>query len=161
MSAPLEAVAAADDSPLRIVTAGDAEEPAGCLVGFATQASMHPPRMLVCLSVVNATYRRARRSQVLGVHLVPADRRDLAELFGEQTPDDGADKFAACAWTPGPGGVPLLDGCPDRFAGQVVRWLPLGDHAGALLDPLMGSAGAGVPPLRLRDAGPLHPGHPV
>ena len=145
-----------------IVTAGDAVAPAGCLVGFATQASIHPPRMLVCLSVVNATYRRARRSRVLGVHLVPAGRRDLAELFGEETADDGTDKFAACAWTPGPAGVPLLDGCPAWFAGTIVRWLPLGDHTGALLDPIAGPAAATPEPaLRLLEAGPLHPGHPA
>ncbi len=161
MSDALTAIAEAADPPLWIVTAGDAEAPAGCLVGFATQASMHPPRMLVCLSVVNATYRRARHSRVLGVHLVPAGRRDLAELFGEETADDGTDKFASCAWTPGPAGVPLLDGCPARFAGTIVRWLPLGDHAGALLDPIAGDAVAPGPPLRLREAGPLHPGHPA
>ena len=94
-----------------IVTVGGGS-PDGCLVGFATQASIERPRLLVCLSVVNATYRRAVEAGILAVHLVPGDRLDLARLFGEQTADEGVDKLARCAWTPGPDGVPLLDGCP-------------------------------------------------
>ena len=57
--------------PMLIVTAvaGDGER-SGCLIGFATQTSIHPPHFLVCLSRKNHTYgvalardapRRARR----------------------------------------------------------------------------------------------------
>jgi flavin reductase (DIM6/NTAB) family NADH-FMN oxidoreductase RutF len=36
--------------PMFIVTARAEEEPLGCLVGFATQTSIDPPRFAVCLS---------------------------------------------------------------------------------------------------------------
>jgi len=88
------------DYPMFIVTARDGRELAGCLIGFATQTSIHPPRMLVCLSRENRTTRVARRSPALAVHLVPADRLDLAELFGGETGDD-VDKFSRCAWDEG------------------------------------------------------------
>ena len=37
------------DYPMFIVTAAREGERAGCLVGFATQTSIHPSRFLVCL----------------------------------------------------------------------------------------------------------------
>src|SRR5690242_18770420 len=38
------------ESPMFIVTARAGAEPLGCLVGFATQTSIDPPRFAVCLS---------------------------------------------------------------------------------------------------------------
>ena len=54
---------AAVDYPMYVVTAAvpDERERSGCLVGFATQCSMDPPRMIVCLSRTNHTYRVAQR----------------------------------------------------------------------------------------------------
>ena len=51
------------------------------------------------------------------MHCVPARRAaTLAELFGGETGDE-VDKFARCAWHEGPEGVPMLDGCANRFVG--------------------------------------------
>ena len=81
--------------PMFIVTARAGDEPLGCLVGFTTQASIDPPRFIACLSHNNRTYRRGRDATALGVHAVPADAEDLAELFGGETGDQ-TDKFARC-----------------------------------------------------------------
>ncbi len=162
------------DPPLYIVTASAGGERSGCLVGFATQCSIHPPRFLVCLSVVNHTYRVAARAGVLGVHLLAADQHGLAAHFGERTSDED-DKFAGIAWHPGPHGAPLLDAARAAFEGRVVQRLPLGDHRGHLLEPLdetvTGAAAAlrsqqsaGGPAgrqLRLQDAATLEAGHPA
>jgi hypothetical protein len=43
------------DYPMFVVTTVAAGQRAGCLVGFTTQASIDPPRLLVCLSVENHT----------------------------------------------------------------------------------------------------------
>src|SRR5687768_3377562 len=96
------------DYPMFIVTATNGRERSGCLVGFATQCSINPPRFLVCLSDKNRTYRVAREAQLLVVHLVPAEADQLAELFGSQTGDE-IDKFERCDWHDGPGGTPVLD----------------------------------------------------
>jgi flavin reductase (DIM6/NTAB) family NADH-FMN oxidoreductase RutF len=125
---------AALDYPMFIVTARDGEERAGCLVGFATQSSIHPPRFLACLSDKNRTYRVARHADVLIVHLVPADRADLAELFGAETGDD-TDKFARVDWHDGPGGAPVLEACGNWFAGRILDRFPAGDHVAYLLAP--------------------------
>ncbi len=97
--------------PLHIVTACHGDRGDGCLVGFATQASMKPARMLVCLSTADLTYRIAVSSRGLAVHLVSADRHDLAVLFGGETGDD-TDKLSDVAWTAGPGGLPCSSIAP-------------------------------------------------
>jgi flavin reductase (DIM6/NTAB) family NADH-FMN oxidoreductase RutF len=126
--------------PMFIVTARAGEEPLGCLVGFATQTSIDPPRFAVCLSHNNRTFRRGHDAELLGVHCVPAHAEALAQLFGGQTGDD-VDKFARCSWHEGPGGVPILDECRDWFVGRVLWRADAGDHDAFLLEPIAAHAG--------------------
>src|SRR3954468_16172460 len=121
--------------PMFIVTARSGEEPLGCLVGFATQMSIDPPRFAVCLSHRNRTFRRGHDATVLGVHAVPADAPDLAELFGGETGDE-TDKFARTPWHEGPEGVPILGRCENWFAGRVLHHWDAGDHDAFLLEPV-------------------------
>lgn len=148
------------DYPMFVVTAYDGAESDGCLVGFATQTSIDPPRLLVCLSRANRTFRVARGSQFLAVHVLGADAHGLAERFGGETGDE-VDKLAGVAWEPGPGGVPLLEDLPQRLVGRVLDRLPLGDHVGHLLEPVSVHAGGGEEPLMLGDVEDVEPGHPA
>src|SRR4051794_41826322 len=88
-----------------IVTAKPGDEPLGCLVGFATQTSIDPPRFLVCLSHSNRTYREGRDAELLGVHCVPESGGRIARLFGGQT-GGGTHKVAPGGWEGGAGGGP-------------------------------------------------------
>jgi flavin reductase (DIM6/NTAB) family NADH-FMN oxidoreductase RutF len=144
--------------PMFIVTARAAEERLGCLVGFATQTSIHPPRMAVCLSHRNRTFRRGGDADLMGVHCVPAEAGALAELFGGETGDD-VDKFARCAWHDGPGGVPILDGCPNWFVGRVLWRSDAGDHDLFLLEPVAAEAGAPQREFTFHRAKRIDPGH--
>jgi flavin reductase (DIM6/NTAB) family NADH-FMN oxidoreductase RutF len=144
--------------PMFIVTARADGEPLGCLVGFATQTSIDPPRFAVCLSHNNRTYRRGRDSELLGVHCVPADAEALAELFGGQTADAVA-KFEHCAWHEGPDGVPLLDECPNRFVGRVVWRADAGDHDVYVLEPVKAEAAPGEEEFSFHRARRIDPGH--
>ncbi|HET6627543.1 MAG TPA: flavin reductase family protein [Nocardioidaceae bacterium] len=148
------------DYPMFVVTTAHDGRRAGCLVGFTTQASIDPPRMLVCLSVQNRTYRLARDADVLAVHVLDPAQRDLAELFGGVSGDD-TDKFARCAWQPGPEAVPLLDGCPRRIVGRILERVPFGDHVGFLLDPTGIEVRAGGAGLSYEEVQDLDPGHPA
>jgi len=146
------------DYPMFVVTTANGSERSGCLVGFATQSSIDPPRFLVCLSKQNRTYRVAREADVLAVHFLPADAGDLAELFGGETGDE-IDKFARCEWTAGPGGVPLLDRCRNRFAGRVLERTDAGDHVAFVLEPVTAEkehAGGQFPFHRAKR---IEPGH--
>jgi flavin reductase (DIM6/NTAB) family NADH-FMN oxidoreductase RutF len=158
---PFDAFTEGLDLPMYIVTVASAGQRAGCLVGFVTQASMTPPRLLVCLSEANDTYRVATRAGVgvLAVHLLSSRQHELAALFGGAT-GDMTDKFARCAWEPGPEGVPILLGCRRHLIGRVVSRHPFGDHTGFLLDPTT-VEGGDIAPLRLADVEDIDPGHPV
>jgi flavin reductase (DIM6/NTAB) family NADH-FMN oxidoreductase RutF len=147
------------DYPMFIVTAAAGDERDGCLVGFATQASIHPSRFLVCLSDKNRTYRVAQHAELLGVHFVPAERDDLAELFGGHTADDGFDKFAHTGWRAGPSDVPLLDGCPNRFVGRILERFPFGDHIGHLLEPVEAEHPTSSEEFTFHRAKRIQPGH--
>ena len=144
--------------PMFIVTARAGDEPLGCLVGFATQMSIHPPRFAVCLSHKNRTFRRGHDAALLGVHCVPADAGELAELFGGQTGDE-VDKFARCAWHEGPEGVPILDDCTNRFVGRVVWRADAGDHDAFLLEPIVAEAGSPESEFTFHRARRIDPGH--
>jgi flavin reductase (DIM6/NTAB) family NADH-FMN oxidoreductase RutF len=142
-----------------IVTARAGDEPLGCLVGFASQTSIDPPRFVVCLSHNNHTYRRGREAEALGVHCVPADAEDLAELFGGQTADE-IDKFARCAWHEGPHGVPIIDRCENWFVGRVVDRIEAGDHDAFLLEPVAAHSGE-QDHFTFHRAKRIEPGHPA
>ena len=148
------------DYPMFLVTTAHDEQRAGCLVGFTTQASIDPPRMLVCLSTANHTYRVAEHAGLVAVHVLDPDQRDLAELFGGSTGDE-VDKFGRCAWTAGPGGVPLVDDCERRFVGKVLERHRLGDHVGFLLEPLDVEASDSDKALSYEQVEDLDPGHPA
>jgi flavin reductase (DIM6/NTAB) family NADH-FMN oxidoreductase RutF len=146
------------DYSLFIVTTASDGDRAGCLVGFASQVSIHPPRFLVGLSVKNRTYRVATAADVLIVHFVPEQAADVAELFGGETGDE-IDKFARWGSRPGPAHAPVLDGLVNWFAGRVLDRIPFGDHCGFLLEPIDGETHASDAPLTFRRAKWIEPGH--
>jgi flavin reductase (DIM6/NTAB) family NADH-FMN oxidoreductase RutF len=148
------------DYPMFVVTAAAAGERSGCLVGFTTQTSIHPPRFLACISEKNHTHPVACRAAALGVHFISRDPREraLAELFGSET-EDHVDKFENCAWHDGPESVPLLDDLPNRFVGRILERLELGDHTGFLLEPVHVEKGEELDGLMFQDVKDLEPGH--
>jgi flavin reductase (DIM6/NTAB) family NADH-FMN oxidoreductase RutF len=146
------------DYPMMIVTVAARGERAGCLVGFATQCSIDPPRFAVWISRKNHTFRIARNADVLAVHFLSKADRPLAELFGGQTGDE-VDKFARCRWRDGPRGVPVLEDCARWFAGEVIDQLPTEDHVGFLLEPISVQVGEWAGQLGFQAAQTISPGH--
>jgi flavin reductase (DIM6/NTAB) family NADH-FMN oxidoreductase RutF len=144
--------------PMFIVTARAGREPLGCLVGFATQTSIDPPRFAVCLSHNNRTFRHGHDAELLGVHCVPADAEALAELFGGET-GDTVDKFSRCSWHEGTGGVPMLDECPNRFVGRVLWHADAGDHDVFVLEPVAAEAASGADEFTFHRAKRIEAGH--
>jgi len=146
------------DYPMFIATVATGGERAGCLIGFATQSSIDPPRFLAGISDKNRTFRVAAGADTMAIHLVPEDASDLAELFGGETGDE-VDKFARAEWREGPGGVPLLDGCPNRFVGRIVERIDFGDHVGMVLEPFLAEADEDSAQLGFHRAKRIEPGH--
>jgi flavin reductase (DIM6/NTAB) family NADH-FMN oxidoreductase RutF len=147
------------DTTMFVVTTEADGEPSGCLVGFATQASIHPPRFLAGISRTNQTCRVAARSDFLAVHVVQRRHIDLARLFGGETGDQ-VDKFDLCSWRNGPQGMPILDDAAAWFVGKTLERIDLGDHIGYLLEPVAGAVPGPLGDLvSLTDVADLAPGH--
>jgi len=156
-----DALVAAMDTALVVVTVAVGDERDGCIVGFHSQASINPRRYVVWLSTANRTSRLAERADYLAVHVLAHDQHELAELFGGETGDD-IDKLHRITWEAGPGGVPLLAACPHRFVGQVLqRHHDVGDHVAMVLAPVEAVAAELPEPLRLHHADDIEPGHPA
>jgi flavin reductase (DIM6/NTAB) family NADH-FMN oxidoreductase RutF len=145
--------------PMFVVTTEANDISAGCLVGFASQTSVQPPRFLVGLSKQNHTFRVAAGATHLAVHVFDREHLDVVELFGSQT-GDKINKFDRCSWHRGPAQMPILDDAAAWFVGKVLDRFSLGDHVGHLLEPVDGN-----PPHALEhwvsfgDVHHLQPGH--
>jgi flavin reductase (DIM6/NTAB) family NADH-FMN oxidoreductase RutF len=145
--------------PMFVVTTEAGGVAAGCLVGFASQASIHPARFLVGLSKQNHTVRVAADASHLAVHVFEREHLDVVELFGTQT-GDTINKFDRCSWHHGPAQIPILDTAAAWFVGKILDRFSLGDHVGHLLEPVDGK-----PPQELEhwvsfgDVHHLQPGH--
>jgi flavin reductase (DIM6/NTAB) family NADH-FMN oxidoreductase RutF len=149
------------DYPVFVVTAGGGSERSGCLVGFATQVSIYPPRLIVFVSKANHTSDVALASRHLAVHVLSDRDRETARHFGEETGDE-VDKFAAVEWDPGPDGVPVLRGCRGWVVGRVLDRLDAGDHVGHLLELVEAEVtGPRAGQLSFREVRSLQPGHPA
>jgi len=147
-------------SPAYVVTTAAGAERDGCLVGFASQCSIDPPRFVVWLSKENRTYRIALSAATLVVHLLRQGDHDLAHLFGSETGDE-VDKFEDIEWRPGPDDCPVLARC-DWFAGSIIERVDTGDHVAFLLAPHEGHCErSGTRQLGMHEIGDIEAGHPI
>lgn len=146
--------------PMLVVTAAAHGERSGCLVGFSTQASLHPERFLVLLSKLNKTFRVASQAEWLAVHFLDDHNHELASLFGEETGDE-EDKFLQCSWSEGPGGTLILSGVRAWLSGPVLERFDMGDHVGHLLDISAAHAEDPWRQLGFQEVRGLSPGHPA
>ncbi|MFI8277542.1 flavin reductase family protein [Streptomyces sp. NPDC085929] len=162
METKLDAFAEVLDGPVYVVTVAAGGKRSGCVVGFASQCSIRPPRFMVWLSTLNHTFRVARGASHLAVHVLDQDQRLLAELFGGETGDQ-VDKFAQVDWWPSAAGIPLLAGACAWFVGRIETRIDGGDHVGFLLTPTEVSPPVRTAPalLRYSDVKEIDPGHPA
>ena len=123
------------DYPAFVVTTQAAGQPAGCLVGFATQVGGEPPRFLVGVAKGSHTLEVASEAQHMAVQVLARRHRALAELFGIQTGHD-VNKFDRCSWRAGPQAMPMLDDAIAWFVGRIVDRFDVGDHVAYLLEPV-------------------------
>lgn len=147
------------DYTMYVVTTKADGELSGCLVGFATQASIQPARFIAGISKANHTCGIAARSDFLAVHVVDRRHIGLARLFGGETGDE-VNKFSLCSWHAGPEDMPILDDAAAWFVGRTLERIDLGDHIGYLLDPVAGAVDHTSNDLvMLTDVADLTPGH--
>jgi len=157
-----DAVTLANDASVVLVAADDGHEVDACLVGFHSQCSINPLRYAVWLSKANHTYRIASRAEVLSVHWLPGDRRDLAEWAGAVTLDRDPEKMRRLDWRRGPARAVVLDDAVVAFAGRIHHRHEGGDHVCFVVEPFAAwgsgsSGGDGV--LRFAAVRDIEAGH--
>jgi flavin reductase (DIM6/NTAB) family NADH-FMN oxidoreductase RutF len=143
-----------------VTVVAESGERDGCLIGFATQCSVKPPRFIACISKQNRTFDAVQAAGAVVVHFLGAAQRPLAELFGGQTGDE-VDKFELCAWREGPFGIPVLEAAAGWFAGRILERHDAGDHVALLLDPMEAEDRGGPLDLGFQAVKGIDPGHPV
>jgi flavin reductase (DIM6/NTAB) family NADH-FMN oxidoreductase RutF len=160
MSDAIAALVRSVNSPLVVVTASANSQTAGCVVGFHTQCSIEPVRYAVWLSKANHTYRVAMFATHVAVHFLDRADHALAARFGGTSGDD-VDKFSGVDWSPGPGGAPLLGGCPNRLVMRRTSvWDDGSDHVCFVGEPVQVEIGRpDLVVMRVGDADDIEAGH--
>ncbi|MGK5683402.1 flavin reductase family protein [Actinoplanes sp. URMC 104] len=116
-----------------VTAAGD--PPAGFTATSFTSVSLDPPLVSFCLADTASAARAVSQAATVAVHVLHSDQEATARTFATS----GIDRFAAHgAWTPGPDGVPLLDGVLARIVCRVFRRVRAGDHTIVLATPIAG-----------------------
>ena len=145
--------------PMFIVTTEADGARSGCLVGFMTQGSIDPARLVVMLSKKNRTYRVAERATELVVHFLHRGNHELSVLFGEETGDE-VDKFTRCRWSQVDGvGPPVLEGTRGFAAGPILDRMDAGDHVAHLIEVATARLDADRPQLGFSMVKDMTPGH--
>ena len=111
-----------------IVTSIDEETgPAGLAANSFTSVSLRPPLVLISVDLGANSYRALERSGRDAVHILGAHQEEVCRRFAKGDLS-GTEKLKRVFWTPGVGGVPLLDDYLARFECRVVQAIPGGDH---------------------------------
>ena len=111
-----------------IVTSIDEETgPAGLAANSFTSVSLHPPLVLISVDLGANSYRALENSGRYAIHILGAHQEQVCRRFAKGDLS-GTEKLKGVSWTPGVGGVPLLDDYLARFECRVVQAIPGGDH---------------------------------
>jgi flavin reductase (DIM6/NTAB) family NADH-FMN oxidoreductase RutF len=110
------------------VTVVTTRQPDGTPRGFTansfTSVSLDPPLLLVCLAKTAHSADTFASAPHFAVNILAEDQKAVSGLFASRTPD----KFAQCAWTPGPADMPLIDGALAQFTCTSHQLVDAGDH---------------------------------
>ena len=99
--------------------------PIGLTVNSVVAVSLEPPLVAWSLAARSGSLSVFLAAPYFALNVLAEDQEDLSRRFaGAPTPD----RFTGVTWTPGLGGVPLLDGCLARLECRTVRWIEYGDH---------------------------------
>ncbi len=107
-----------------VVTATTPEGPVGFTCQTFGALSLEPTLISFSAMSASRSWPRARTVGVVGVNILSADQEPVARVFGTS----GDTKFAGLAWSPGPGGAPLIDGAVAHLEGRIEFVTTQGDH---------------------------------
>jgi flavin reductase (DIM6/NTAB) family NADH-FMN oxidoreductase RutF len=104
-----------------IVTARDADGPAGLLALSATHVSASPPTMLVAIGNSTSALKTVRTSGAFAISYLPEGAGEIADIFGGRRGLGGADRFGTGQWTSLTTGSPVFADAVLAFDCEVSR----------------------------------------
>ncbi|MCS0636974.1 flavin reductase family protein [Streptomyces sp. LP05-1] len=120
------------------------DRPVGFTATSLTSVAAEPPLLSFGIGTSSSSWPVLAEAEYLGVHILGEHQAELAATFARS----GADRFAApTRWSPGPGGVPLLDGVSAWLVCRVAALVPAGDHRLVVARAVEGGTAGGGRPL--------------
>jgi 3-hydroxy-9,10-secoandrosta-1,3,5(10)-triene-9,17-dione monooxygenase reductase component len=113
---------------ITVVTALDGDRPQGITVNALTSVSLEPPLVVVALDRRRFITPTVRASGRYAVNVLSEDQQALSDCFAGAPVTPDRDAFCGASWTPGPTGLPLLDGAIATLECTVTDTFDAGDH---------------------------------
>jgi flavin reductase (DIM6/NTAB) family NADH-FMN oxidoreductase RutF len=124
-----------------IVTARSAEGPAGFLGLSASHISADPPLMLASIDKRTSALQTVLAARHFAVNFLPAEAKEIADLFGGKGTLKGADRFQVGNWQTLTTGAPVLSnalGAMDCALEQTIDHGGISIVIGRVVDVLVG-----------------------
>jgi flavin reductase (DIM6/NTAB) family NADH-FMN oxidoreductase RutF len=125
-----------------IVTARSPQGPAGFLGLSASHICADPPLMLASIDKRTSALQTVLTARHFAVNFLPADAKEIAELFGGKGSLKGADRFQVGSWQTLATGAPVLSNALGAMDCTLEETIERGDISiviGRVVDVLIGS----------------------
>ncbi|MGH2511189.1 MAG: flavin reductase family protein [Candidatus Limnocylindrales bacterium] len=111
-----------------VVTTLEAGEARGITVNALSSVSLEPALVVVALDRRRSITPTVHAAGRFAVNVLGEHQEDLADCFAGAPVRPGREQFCGAAWSPGPTGLPLLDGAIATLECTLVGVHPIGDH---------------------------------
>jgi flavin reductase (DIM6/NTAB) family NADH-FMN oxidoreductase RutF len=111
-----------------VVTTLEGERPHGITVNALSSVSLDPPLVMVALDRGRRITPLVRSHGRFAVNILGEGQQALSDCFAGAPVVPDRESFCGAAWTPGTGGLPLLDGAIAVLECTVTAAVPAGDH---------------------------------
>lgn len=113
---------------ISVVTTWDGAKPAGITVNAFSSVSLEPPLVMVALDRSRFITPMVRDAGRYAVSILGADQQALSDCFAHAPVSPGREDFCGASWTPGPTGLPRIDGAIASLECTIVETFEAGDH---------------------------------
>ncbi len=108
-----------------VMTTLDADgQPEGITANSFSSLSLNPPLIVWSLRLSSRSFNTYQNATHFAVNILAQDQVHLSNRFASS----GINRFEGVAYTPGLGGVPLLEGCASYLECSLEASHPGGDH---------------------------------
>src|SRR5829696_3623706 len=113
---------------ISVVTTFDGDRPAGITVNAFSSVSLEPALVMVALDRRRFITPMVRRAGRYAVNVLGSHQQALSDCFAHAPVSPGREAFCGASGSPGPTGLPLIDGSIATLECTVVETFSAGDH---------------------------------